>query len=68
MNCKSCGKAIFDALWGDWKCSVHKRWCRKSELEEGCNDYKNGKPKESASNVEYERSHDEEEKYGGCEK
>lgn len=68
MNCKSCGKAIFDALWGDWKCSVHKRWCRKSGLEEGCNDYKNGEPKESASNVEYERSHDEEEKYGGCEK
>ena len=68
MNCKACGKAIFDALWGDWKCSVHKRWCRKSELEEGCNDYKKGEPKESVSNVEYERSHDEEGKYGGCEK
>ena len=65
MNCKTCGKAIFDALWGDWKCSVHKRWCRKSELEEGCDDYKNGEPKESASNVEYERAHDEEAKYGG---
>ena len=68
MNCKNCGKAIFDALWGDWKCSVHKRWCRKSELEEGCNDYKKGEPKESASNVEYERIHYEDENYGGHEK
>lgn len=65
MNCKTCGKAIFDALWGDWKCSVHKRWCRKSELEKGCDEYKNGEPKESASNVEYELAHDEEEKHGG---
>lgn len=68
MSCKNCGKAIFDALWGDWKCSVHKRWCRKSELEKGCDDYKKGEPKESASNVEYELTHDEEEKHGGYDK
>ena len=62
MNCKGCGNAIFDALWGDLKCSVYKRRCRKSELEEGCNDYKKGEPKESASNVDYNRTHDEEAK------
>jgi len=62
MSCKTCGNAIFDALWGDWKCSVHKRLCRKTELDEGCDKYKNGKPKESASNAEYRRSHEEETK------
>lgn len=61
-NCKTCGKAIFDALWGDLKCSVHKRWCRKPELDEGCDDYSKGNPKESAGNDDYERAIDEEAK------
>jgi len=60
MNCKTCGRAILNARWGDLKCSVYERQCRKSELEKGCDEHKKGEPKESASNAEYERSHDDE--------
>ena len=56
-NCTTCENAIFDALWGEYKCSVYKRVSYsadfKTMLVDGCKDYKNGTPKESKANADY---------------
>lgn len=35
-NCTNCGNAIFDEVWGGYKCHVHTRSCTASEVENGC--------------------------------
>ena len=53
-NCINCGNAIFDELWGDYKCSVYKRAVHDHE-HVGCKQYQEGTPKKS-KNVRYEES------------
>lgn len=43
-NCETCANALFDPLWGEYRCSVTKRKATDEEVKNGCNQYKNGKP------------------------
>ena len=43
-KCETCSKALFNYQWGDFICSVSKRRATDSELENGCDEYKKGKP------------------------
>ena len=52
IKCKTCSKAIFDALWADYKCSVNERYIYEDITE--CKNYKKGTPKESKRNADYE--------------
>ena len=42
-TCKTCKNAIFDPVWGEYKCSVLQRRVR-SEPVTNCRFYKKGKP------------------------
>lgn len=46
LKCTACENAIFDPVWGEYKCSKKQRNV-KPELDADCPDYKEGKPKES---------------------
>ena len=43
-KCETCSKALFDPLWGEYRCSVTKRKAKDEELKYGCAEYKEGKP------------------------
>ena len=53
-NCEKCKNAIFSALWGEYKCDVHKRMIFAPEMYEDCEHFAEGSPKESKENAEYE--------------
>lgn len=42
LKCKTCVNSIFDEIWGEWKCKIHKlKMCReRSDLVALCLDYK----------------------------
>lgn len=45
MNlCKTCSNAIFDPVWGEYKCSIKHVYTSESV---DCPDYKKGNPKET---------------------
>lgn len=46
-NCTTCGRAIFDEIFGEYKCEVWKHIIYDPEIKEGCPHYKEGKPKTS---------------------
>lgn len=55
MNtCKTCANAIFDELWGEYKCSIKGRRIYEPENETDCVIYKHGEPKESKDNENME--------------
>lgn len=44
MNtCKNCEHAIFDQLWGEYKCGLKYRSCSKNERKNGCDSWKEKK-------------------------
>lgn len=43
-KCETCSKAIFDELWGEYKCSVIKVRATDEQLKNGCEEYKKGEP------------------------
>ena len=43
-KCKTCSKALFNLLWGEYICSVIKVRVTDLQLKNGCNEYKKGKP------------------------
>lgn len=51
QNCKICEYAIFDELWGEYKCEVRQCVTYNADYErmlvDDCKDYKNGVPKKS---------------------
>ena len=49
MNCPTCSHAVFDALWGVYKCPKKMRDVHP-EIDDPCSLYKEGKPKESVEN------------------
>lgn len=58
MNtCETCEHAIYDALWGEYKCEITGLTTYSTDynkmLVDGCKDYKNGTPKESKINADY---------------
>lgn len=53
-KCSTCENAIFDALWGAYKCSVRQHSILFPDLYEDCEHHKNGTPKESKANADYE--------------
>ena len=46
MKCTQCENAIYDSIWGEYKCSVYKRSVVLSEIA-NCEEYKKGTPRES---------------------
>ena len=38
-NCKTCGNAIFDSVFGEYKCYVKQRSCTPGEVTTGCEDW-----------------------------
>lgn len=52
MKCSNCEKAIFDAVWGEYKCSVYERLATKMEIV-NCKAYKKGSPKQSKNTREH---------------
>lgn len=50
MICQSCENAIFDAQWGEYKCSINKIVYKKLDI---CGDFEKGTPKESKDHEEY---------------
>lgn len=42
-NCKTCANAIFDSLWGEYKCAIGKGFVQPEQNAE-CETYKKGKP------------------------
>lgn len=38
-NCKNCGNAILDPVWGEYKCYVKNRVCVATEKTFGCSDW-----------------------------
>lgn len=57
-NCKTCKNAIFDEIWGDFKCKHSHLVVYNPEDVNGCVHYEKGKPKISENN-KYEREVDE---------
>ena len=55
-SCSNCGKCIFDAHWGDYKCEVFQHSIRQGTLFTAidCEHHKLGTPKESKKNADYE--------------
>lgn len=52
-NCRECSNAIFDAVWGEIKCSVWQHRIYDPD-KVACSTYKKGTPKESKANANYE--------------
>lgn len=46
-NCQTCRRAVFDPVFGEYKCSVKKIIIYNLAEKEGCPDYKEGTPMES---------------------
>lgn len=58
-SCVNCTNAIYDAKWGEYKCSVHKRTVYapdKLDITISCEHHIPGTPKESKNNADYEAS------------
>lgn len=53
-NCKTCANALFNQLWGDWKCKISGLYCYDPSKNEGCEDYKQGVPAVSKEDVREE--------------
>lgn len=53
IKCMTCGKAIFDPLWGDYKCSVYQHTIYLPDKVEDCPEYREGTPTESKDQGEY---------------
>ena len=51
-NCITCEHAIFDAVWGEYKCDVNAHRVLNPKWFK-CESYKEGKPKESKANADY---------------
>lgn len=45
-NCQTCGNAILDARWGDYKCKVYERRIRDVNKHINCPDHKKKEDKE----------------------
>lgn len=43
-KCKTCEHALFNELWGDYKCAVSGLYIYKDEDCQDCTDYKKGTP------------------------
>lgn len=61
QSCMNCTYAIFDPLWGDYKCSKKERFCTGDELyRNNCDIYNRGKPSVSKERKDYEQSIEDE--------
>ena len=46
-SCRNCENAVFDQVFGEYKCSVSKTRIYYPDLHFNCPDWKKGEPKES---------------------
>ena len=53
-HCKTCKNAIFDPLWGDFKCEIHKVIIHPDQKLD-CEHYKEGTPKKSKGDTSWKR-------------
>lgn len=49
-NCRDCKHAIFDDVWGEYKCAEHEQVIYDLDEYSGCKVYEKGEPKESKEN------------------
>ena len=47
LKCKTCSKALYNELWGEYKCSETKLYIYNPKLVEDCQGYKKGEPGKS---------------------
>lgn len=54
-SCSNCAHAIFDAVWGEYKCGVYKHTILHGKIytETDCKHHKLGNPKESKESEDY---------------
>lgn len=57
-NCVNCGNAIFDEIWGDYKCSIYKRHVYDHEIV-GCKHYNKGEPKRTKDKASWSAENEE---------
>lgn len=43
-NCTNCGHAIFDPIYGDYKCNIYEITIYKPDTKIGCERYEKGTP------------------------
>lgn len=53
-NCTTCEHAIFDALWGEYRCAVRGTRLYIMLDSSECSDYNKGTPGESKLNADYD--------------
>lgn len=53
-NCTTCKHAVFDALWGEYRCAVRGTRLYIMLDSSECTEYKKGAPAESQLNKDYE--------------
>lgn len=51
-NCKTCGNAIFNPWWGEYKCSLYEQIMYDISDITDCPEYKEGEPKDTLNNPE----------------
>lgn len=54
QTCETCGNAIFDSIWGQYKCGKRKRTVNIVMDADECKYYKKGEPKPSAESKLYD--------------
>lgn len=45
QDCTECTHAIFDEVWGEYKCDVHKRYVKDFDKNTKCVHYEKGSKK-----------------------
>ena len=55
QSCMNCTYAVFDPLWGEFKCSEKGRYCTEDEMHHNnCDMYNEGKPTMTKERRDYE--------------
>ncbi len=58
-NCNTCKNAIYDAWWGEYKCSIKQKVIFGGPGKDmPCNDYKKGDPTDAKKNKDYPNKED----------
>ena len=60
QSCMNCTHAIFDPLWGEYKCSKKERYCTDDEMwYNDCEMYNEGKPSVSKEGGDYKNAQED---------
>lgn len=51
-SCRNCGNAVFDPVWGEYKCTVYEHVIYDLDNYLDCKSYEKGEPTESKETPE----------------